>query len=59
MLKASAPQKSTRRGSWCLAVVLDSRIPSHLLLEGNSKGFRRWHNWGGIEVVGDGRSEVE
>lgn len=33
MLKASAPQNNTRKGSWRFAAVLDSRIPSHLLFD--------------------------
>ena len=50
MLKASAPQNSTRRGSWCFAAVLDSRIPSHLLFEGNSDGFKWRYSMGDIWV---------
>ena len=58
MLKASAPQKSTRKGSCSFAVVLDSRTPRHLLLDGNHNGLREWRSRGGIGFVVDSRSEV-
>lgn len=59
MLKASAPQNSTRRGSWCFVAVLDSRTPSHFLFDLTSKG-RRWrHIMGDIGCVVDRRREVE
>jgi hypothetical protein len=44
MLKASAPQNSTRRGSWCFVEVLDNLNPSHLLLDGVSHGLKEWQN---------------
>jgi hypothetical protein len=48
MLKASAPQNSTRRGSCCFDTVLDSRTPSHVLFDLASKGLRRRHIMGDI-----------
>jgi hypothetical protein len=59
MLKASAPQNSTRRGSCCFAAVLDSLTPSHLLFDLTSKGLRWRHIMGDIGCVVDRRSEVE
>ena len=50
MLKASAPQNSTRRGSWCFAAVLDSRVPSHLLFDWASNGLIWRHDTGDIWV---------
>lgn len=59
MLKASAPQNSTRRGSCCFVAVLDNRTPSHLLFELTSKGLRWRHIMGDIGYGVDRRSEVE
>jgi hypothetical protein len=59
MLKASAPQNSTRNGSWCFVEVLDNRSPSHFLLDGNSHGRRGLQSRGGIGPVVVCRSEVE
>jgi hypothetical protein len=59
MLKASAPQNSTRRGSWCFVEVLDNRNPSHLLLDGKRHGRRGLQSLGGIGPVVVCRSEVE
>lgn len=59
MLKASAPQNSTRKGSWCFAVVLDSRIPGQLFPGGNNNDLIGRHSMGDIGCVVDRRSEVE
>lgn len=48
MLKASAPQKSTRRGSCCFVVVLDHRTPIHILLDANTDGLTRQGRRSGI-----------
>jgi hypothetical protein len=59
MLKASAPQNSTRRGSWCFVAVLDSRTPSHLSFDDNSDGLRWRHKMGDIGCIVDRRSDIE
>jgi len=52
MLKASAPQKSMRRGSWSLdvaACVLDHRSIVHFGICGsNATGLKCWMRRGGI-----------
>jgi hypothetical protein len=69
MLKASAPQKRMRRGSWCfdVVVVLDHRIIDHLGDFGSITaidGLTCWKRRGGIWVlavvdfIGHGGSEV-
>ena len=51
MLKASAPQNSTRKGSCCFDAVLDSRRPSHLLFDGDINGLIGRHSMGDIGVL--------
>jgi hypothetical protein len=59
MLKASAPQKRMRRGSWCLDVlVLDHRIIDHLGKLGRTTAAvdgltcrKRRNGIGGLAVV--------
>jgi len=67
MLKASAPQKRMRRGSWCFDVVLDHRNIDHLGDVGSVTavdGLTCWKTRGGIWVqvmvdyIGDRGSEV-
>jgi hypothetical protein len=56
MLKASAPQKRMRRGSWCFDVVLDHRIIDHLREFGSTTaidGLTCWKRRGGIWEVLD------
>lgn len=57
MLKASAPQNNTRKGSWCFVAVLDSRTPSHLLFDGNSNGLIGRYSMGdiGVWLIGEVR----
>lgn len=60
-LKASAPQKSIRRGSCCFVAVLEHRMPSHLLLDAINVGLKRCGRRSGIlwALVMVRRSEVE
>jgi hypothetical protein len=67
MLKASAPQKRMRRGSWCFDVVLDHRVVDHIGHFGSTNavgGLTCWKRRGAIWVqvmvdyIGDCGSEV-
>ena len=60
MLNSSAPQNSTRKGSCCLDVPLDHRMPAHCVLYDSTNVGRRLRLNRGIEedVVVEKRSEV-